>query len=68
MHSFIEGGLGFDLNCTMYSILKSYGNGIGECGVRQLSKCRWNNLRRLYFGNTGIIKVIIRLEMLAASG
>jgi len=50
MHSFIEGGLGFDLNCTMYSILKSYGNGIGECGVRQLSKCRWQNLRKIDLG------------------
>ena len=34
MYSFIEGGLGFDLNWTMYSIIKLDENGIGECGIR----------------------------------
>ena len=34
MHSFIEGGLEFDLNYTMYTILKSDENGIRENGVR----------------------------------
>ena len=68
MHSFIEGGLEFDLNCTRYSILKSYGNGIGECGVRQLAKCRWQNLGKINLGNMRIIKTIMILETLAASG
>ena len=68
MYSFIEGGLGFDLNWTMYSIIKSDINGIGESGVRQLAKCRWQNLSKIDLGNMRIIKMIIILEMLAASG
>ena len=68
MHSSVEGGLEFDLNYTTYSIFKLDDNGIGECGVRQLTKCRWNNLRKLYLNNMGIIKLTIKLEMLAASG
>ena len=50
MHSSIEGGLGFDLNWTMYLIIELDDNGIGECGVRQLSKCRWQNLRKIDLG------------------
>ena len=68
MHSFIKGGLGFDLNCTKYTIIKSDENEIGECGVRQLAKCRWQNLRKIYLGNMRIIKIVIILETLAASG
>jgi len=68
MHSFIGGGLGFDLNYTMYTILKSDMNGIGERGVRQLSKCRWQNLSKIDLSNLKIIKIIMILEMLAASG
>jgi len=34
MQSSIEGGLGFDLNYTKYSIFKLDDNKIGECGVR----------------------------------
>ena len=50
MPSSVEGGLGFDLNYTMYSIIKADDNVIGECGVRQLSKCRWQNLRKIDLG------------------
>ena len=52
----------------MYSIFKSDKNGIGECGVRQLAKCRWDNLSNLDLGNTRIMKGTIKLEMVAASG
>ena len=68
MPSSVEGGLGFDLNWTTYSIIKSGGNEIGECGARELAKCRWHNLSRIDFGNMRIIKIVIILEMLAASG
>ena len=68
MYSFIEGGLGFDLIWTVYSIIKSEMNGIGECGVRQLSKCRWQNLSKIDLSNMKIIKIIMILETLAASG
>ena len=68
MHSFIEGALEFDLDWTVYSIIKSEYNGIGEYGVRQLAKCRWQNLGTIYLGNMRIIKVAIKLETLAASG
>jgi len=68
MHSFIEGGLGFDLNRTTYIIFKLEENGIGESGIMQLSKCRWQNLGKIYLGNMRIIKALIILEMLAASG
>jgi len=68
MHSFIEGGLGFDLNWTMYTIFKSDENGIGEYGVRQLSKCRWQNLNKIDLCNMRIINLTIKLETLAASG
>ena len=68
MYSFIEDGLGFDLNWTKYTILKSDENGIGEYGVRQLAKGRWQNLSKIYLGNKRIIKSIIILETLAASG
>ena len=62
MHLFIKGGLEFDLNWTKYRIIKSGRNGIGEYGVRQLAKCRWNNLIKLNLSNMGIIKVTIKLE------
>ena len=68
MHLFIKGGLEFDLNWTMYSIIKSDENGIGECGVRQLKKCLWQNLSRIDLGILSIIEVLIKLEILAASG
>ena len=68
MYSFIEGRLDFDLNWTMYTIFKSDRNGIGESGVRQLLKCRWQNLGTIDLGTTRIIKDRIILEMLAASG
>ena len=68
MHSFIEGGLEFDLNCTKYTIIKSDENGIGESGIRQLSKCLWQNLSKIDLGEKRITKVIIILETLAASG
>ena len=68
MHSFIEGGLGFDLNWTKYTIFKSDENGIGESGIRKLSKCRWQNLREITLSNIRIIKTIIILKTLGASG
>ena len=68
MPLFVEGGLGFDLNYTKYSIFKSDMNSIGEQGVRQLSKGHWHNLSKINLGNTGIIKTLIILETLAASG
>ena len=68
MRSFTENGLEFDLNWTGYTIIKSENNGIGEYGVRQLAKCRWHNLNQIDLGNTGIIKMAIKLEILAASG
>ena len=68
MHLFIKGGLGFNLNWTKYTIIKSDYNGIKEYGVRQLSKCRWQNLSKIYLGNMRIIEVAIKLEALAASG
>ena len=68
MPSSVEGGLEFDSNYTKYSIFKLDNNGIGECGVRQLAKCHWNNLGQINLGNTRIIKMTIKLETLAASG
>ena len=68
MHSFIEGQLGMYLNWTMYSIFKLDDNEIGDYGVRQLAKCRWHNLSKIDLGNMRIIKTIIILETLAASG
>ena len=52
----------------MYSIIKSDINGIGESGVRQLAKCRWQNLSKVNLGNGRITKTIIILETLVASG
>ena len=70
MYSFIEDGLGFDLNWIAYSIIKldGNGNGIGERGFRQLKKCLWQNLSRIDLGILSIIEVLIKLETLAASG
>ena len=68
MHSFIGGGLGFDLHWTMYIILISDTNGIRERGVRQLLKCLWHNLNKIDLSNMWIIKTTIILKALAASG
>ena len=68
MHSSIECAVGFGLNSTMYLIIKLDKNGIGECGVRQFAKGRWNNLSIIDLSNMEIIKVAIKLEMLAVSG
>ena len=68
MHSFIKEELGFDLNCTKYTLIKSDENEIGESGVRQLSKCRWQNLNKIDLCNMRIINLTIKLETLAASG
>ena len=59
MYSFIEGRLDFDLNWTMYTILKLDKNGIGEYGVMQLAKCRWQNLSKIDLGNMRITKALI---------
>ena len=48
--------------------IKSDHNEIGESGVRQLAKCRWQDLSQIDLSNMRIIKAIIILEMLAASG
>ena len=55
MQSFGESKLEFYINLSLYSIFKSDENGIGQYGVRQLSKCRWHNLTVLYLRNTRII-------------
>ena len=68
MQSSVECGLEFDSNQIKYSIFKLDNNGIGECGVRQLAKCHWNNLGQINLGNMNIIKSIIISETLAASG
>ena len=52
----------------MYSIFKSDDNKIEENGVRQLTKCRWHNLSKIDLSNMRIIKIVIILETLAASG
>ena len=57
MHSFIECALGFDLHWTLYIILISDTNEIGESGVRQLSKCRWQNLNKIDLSNMWIIRL-----------
>ena len=49
-------------------MIKSDHNEIGEDGVRQLAKCRWQNLSKIDLGNIGVIKTIIILETLGASG
>ena len=49
-------------------MIKSDHNEIGEDGVRQLAKCRWQNLSKIVLGDMRIIKIIMILETLAASG
>ena len=43
-------------------------NGIGEYGIRQLSKFYWHNLAELYLGTMKINEMAIKLETQDANG